>query len=39
VEFVECLAACGPAPVMMCNEAFYEGVTHAKADEIVKECV
>jgi NADH-quinone oxidoreductase subunit E len=39
VEFVECLAACGTAPVMMCNEAFYEGVTHAKADEIVKECV
>ena len=38
VEFVECLASCGTAPVMMCNDAFYEGVSHARADEIVKEC-
>ena len=38
VEFVECLASCGTAPVMMCNDAFYEGVSHAKADEIVKNC-
>ena len=38
VEFVECLASCGTAPVMMCNDAFYEGVSHAKADQIVKEC-
>jgi NADH:ubiquinone oxidoreductase subunit E len=22
---VECLASCGTAPVMMCNDAFYEG--------------
>ena len=35
VEFVECLAGCGTAPVMMCNDDFYEGVTPAKADEIV----
>jgi NADH-quinone oxidoreductase subunit E len=35
VEFVECLASCGTAPVMMVNEDFYEGVTHAKADEFV----
>ena len=35
VEFVECLAGCGMAPVMMCNEDFHEGVTNAKADEIV----
>ncbi len=35
VEFVECLASCGTAPVMMCNEQFYEGVSLAKADEIV----
>ncbi len=27
VEFVECLASCGTAPVMMCNEDFYEGVS------------
>ena len=38
VEFVECLASCGTAPVMMCNEDFYEGVSNAKADEILKEC-
>ena len=38
VEFVECLASCGTAPVMMCNDDFYEGVSHAKADEIVAKC-
>ena len=38
VEFVECLAGCGSAPVMMCNDDFYEGVTRAKADEIVVNC-
>ena len=38
VEFVECLAGCGTAPVMMCNDAFYEGVSHKKADEIVTGC-
>ena len=36
VEFVECLAGCGAAPVMMCNEAFYEGVSIASADEILQ---
>ncbi|MCX6905049.1 MAG: NAD(P)H-dependent oxidoreductase subunit E [Verrucomicrobia bacterium] len=35
VEFVECLASCGAAPVMMCNEEFYEKVSPQKADEIV----
>lgn len=35
VEFVECLASCGTAPVMMVNEEFLEGVTPAKADEIL----
>lgn len=38
VEFVECLASCGTAPVMMCNDAFYEGVSHRKADEIMGGC-
>jgi NADH-quinone oxidoreductase subunit E len=38
VEFVECLAGCGAAPVMMCNEDFYEGVSTAKADEILGGC-
>ena len=38
VEFVECLASCGTAPVMMVGEKFYEGVSHKKADEIVAGC-
>jgi NADH-quinone oxidoreductase subunit E len=38
VEFVECLASCGTAPVVMCNDAFHEGVSHAKADEIIARC-
>ena len=38
VEFVECLASCGTAPVMMVGDNFYEGVSHAKADEIVGGC-
>lgn len=38
VEFVECLASCGTAPVVMCNDAFHEGVSNAKADEIIREC-
>ena len=38
VEFVECLASCGTTPVVMCNEDFYEGVSHAKADEIIGGC-
>ena len=38
VEFVECLASCGTAPVMMCNDDFYERVNAAKADEIVSRC-
>ena len=35
VEFVECLAGCGTAPVLMCNDDFFEGVSTAKADEIM----
>ena len=38
VEFVECLASCGTAPVMMCNDDFHEGVSNAKADEILAKC-
>ena len=38
VEFVECLASCGTAPVMMCNDAFHEGVSNVKADEIIGGC-
>jgi NADH-quinone oxidoreductase subunit E len=36
VEFVECLASCGTAPVMMCNDKFYEGVSETKADEVLQ---
>jgi len=36
VEFVECLASCGTAPVMMCNDAFHEAVSNQKADEILQ---
>jgi NADH-quinone oxidoreductase subunit E len=38
VEFVECLASCGTAPVMMCNEDFFEGVSDEKADRVVEGC-
>ncbi len=38
VEFVECLASCGTAPVMMCNDDFHEGVTTQRAEEIVARC-
>jgi NADH-quinone oxidoreductase subunit E len=35
VEFVECLAACGTAPVIMINDDFHEAVTHARAEELL----
>jgi NADH-quinone oxidoreductase subunit E len=35
VEFVECLAACGTAPVIMINDDFYEDVTPKVADELL----
>lgn len=38
VEFVECLASCGTAPVMMCNDQFHEGVSVERADAIVARC-
>jgi NADH-quinone oxidoreductase subunit E len=38
VEFVECLAGCGAAPVVMVNEEFHEGVTKEKLDEICARC-
>jgi len=38
VEFVECLASCGTAPVMMCNDSFHEVVSTTKADEILRTC-
>ena len=38
IEFVECLASCATPPVMMCNEAFHEGVSDKRADEILGQC-
>ncbi len=38
VEFAECLASCGTAPVMMCNDDFHEAVTDETAAEILKSC-
>lgn len=35
VEFIECLAACGTAPVIMINDDFYEDVTQRRADELL----
>lgn len=38
VEFVECLASCGTAPVMMVNDAFHEAVSTGKADALLADC-
>lgn len=38
VEFVECLASCGTAPVMMCNDDFHEAVSPDKANAILAGC-
>jgi NADH-quinone oxidoreductase subunit E len=38
VEFVECLASCGTAPAMMCNDRTLEHVNPARADELLAEC-
>ena len=38
VEFVECLASCGTAPVLMCNDDLHETVTEQKAKEILAAC-
>lgn len=35
VEFVECLAGCGSAPVVMVNEALHEAVTAEQLDQLV----
>ncbi len=36
VEFVECIASCGTAPVIMINDDFHESVTPPRADELLK---
>ena len=36
IEFVECLASCGTAPVCMVNDDFYEGVNKESAAHILE---
>jgi NADH-quinone oxidoreductase subunit E len=36
VEFAECLASCGTAPVCMVNDDFHEGVSADKAEALLK---
>lgn len=38
VEFAECLASCGSAPVCLVNDTFHENVTAAKAEELLATC-
>lgn len=35
VEFAECLASCGTAPVCMVNDDFHEGIAAEKAEELL----
>ena len=37
VEFVECLASCGSAPVALINDDLHENITPDDAADIVKE--
>lgn len=36
VEYVECIASCGTAPVVMIDEDFYENVKADKVEELLK---
>ena len=36
VEFAECLASCGTAPVCLVNDDFHEGVTEDRAQELLE---
>ena len=36
IEFVECLASCGTAPVVMVNDDLYEGVDESRARELLQ---
>ena len=37
IEFVECLASCGSAPVAMVNDGFFENVTMEKIPQLLNE--
>jgi NADH-quinone oxidoreductase subunit E len=36
VEFVECIASCGTAPVIMIDDDFHENVTTQRADDLLR---
>ncbi len=36
ITSVECLGACGNAPVMMINQTYYENLTEEKIDKIIE---
>lgn len=36
VEFAECLASCGTAPVCLVNDDFHEGISADKAEDLLK---
>jgi NADH-quinone oxidoreductase subunit E len=38
LEEVECMGACGGAPMIAVNEKFFENVDSAKVTEILSEC-
>jgi NADH-quinone oxidoreductase subunit E len=38
LEYAECLASCGTAPVILCNDDFHEKVDEARAAELVAAC-
>ena len=38
LEYSECLASCGTAPVVLCNDHFHEKVDEKKAAELVGGC-
>ncbi|NDE84964.1 MAG: NAD(P)H-dependent oxidoreductase subunit E [Verrucomicrobia bacterium] len=38
LEYSECLASCGTAPVVLCNDDFHEKVDEKRAAELVSAC-
>ncbi len=39
IEEVECMGACGGAPMVAINETFFENVTAEKLEALISECV
>jgi len=37
IEFAECLASCGTAPVCMVNDDFHDGITADQAEALLKQ--